>query len=69
MVERLAARLTQQPDDVEGWVRLGRSYMVLSQPQKARDAYAHAVKLRPDDDQLKEALAAANSAATAAGGR
>ena len=40
MVERLATRLEQQPDDLEGWVRLGRSYMVLGQPQKARDAYS-----------------------------
>jgi cytochrome c-type biogenesis protein CcmH/NrfG len=37
--------------------------MVLGQPEKAREAYAHAVKLRPDDAALKEALAAAGSAA------
>ena len=48
MVERLAARLEQQPDDVEGWSRLGRSYMVLHRPDKARDAYARALQLRPD---------------------
>jgi cytochrome c-type biogenesis protein CcmH len=53
MVERLAARLQQQPDDVEGWARLGRSYMVLHLPDKARDAYARAVKLRPTDTALK----------------
>ena len=29
MVERLAARLREQPDDVEGWKLLGRSYAVL----------------------------------------
>jgi cytochrome c-type biogenesis protein CcmH len=63
MVARLAARLEQHPDDVEGWSRLGRSYMVLGQPEKAREAYAHALKLRPDDAALKEALAAAGSAA------
>ena len=54
---------TAQPDDVEGWARLGRSYMVLNEPQKARDAYAHAVKLKPDDAALKEAFEAAQSAA------
>jgi cytochrome c-type biogenesis protein CcmH len=63
MVERLAARLVQQPDDAEGWTRLGRSYMVLNQPDKARDAYARAVKLRPDDPGLKRAFAEATAAA------
>ena len=56
MVGKIAARLEQQPDDVEGWARLGRSYMVLGEPQKARDAYEHAVKLKPDDAALKEAF-------------
>lgn len=65
MVERLAARLEQQPDDVEGWVRLGHSYMVLNQPDKAREAYARAVKLKPDDPELKQALTEASTAAAA----
>jgi cytochrome c-type biogenesis protein CcmH len=63
MVGNLAARLEKQPDDVEGWTRLGRSYMVLSQPDKAREAYAHALKLKPDDAALKQAFEAAQSAA------
>ena len=63
MVERLAARLEQQPDDVEGWARLGRSYMVLGRPDKARDAFAHAIKLKPADTALKAALAEAEAAA------
>src|SRR5580704_18289732 len=63
MVGNLAARLEKQPDDVEGWARLGRSYMVLNQPDKAREAYAHALKLKPDDDVLKQAFEAAQSAA------
>ena len=63
MVARLAARLEQQPNDVEGWTRLGRSYMVLNEPAKARQAYARAVKLKPDDPALQQALAAATLAA------
>ena len=63
MVERLAARLEQAPDDVEGWTRLGRSYAVLERPDKARDAYAHAARLKPDDIALKEAYAEAIIAA------
>lgn len=59
MVERLAGRLEQQPDDVDGWSRLARSYAVLNQPAKARDAYARAVKLRPDDIGLKQGYAEA----------
>ena len=65
MVERLAARLETQPDDVDGWVRLGRSYMVLNQPDKAREAYARAVKLKPGDSELARALAEASTAAAA----
>ncbi len=67
MVERLAARLADQPDDVEGWVRLGRSYMVLNQPDKAREAYVRAVELKPDDPELKQALAEATAAAGKSG--
>jgi cytochrome c-type biogenesis protein CcmH len=63
MVDKLASRLQSQPDDVEGWARLGRSYMVLGQPDKAKDAYERAVKLKPDDAELKQALAAASAAA------
>lgn len=59
MVEKLAARLQTQPDDVEGWTRLGRSYLVLNQPERAGDAYAHAVKLKSDDIELKEQYAEA----------
>ncbi len=57
MVERLAARLQQSPDDANGWIQLGRSYMVLNQPQKAVEAYAHAAKLRPDDVGVKQQYA------------
>src|SRR5437764_8690877 len=63
MVGNLATRLQQQPDDVEGWARLGRPYMVLDEPQKAREAYAHAVKLKPDDAALQQAYAEASRAA------
>ncbi len=64
MVGKLRSRLESQPDDVEGWDRLGRSYMVLNQPEKAKEAYAHAVKLKPEDPQLARALAEASAAAT-----
>lgn len=49
MVGRLAERLEESPDDLEGWRRLGRSYGVLGEPRKARDAYARAAGLAPGD--------------------
>ena len=61
MVERLSERLHRDGGDVEGWLRLVRSYMVLGQPDKARAAVVDARralagdagKLRRLDDQLK----------------
>jgi cytochrome c-type biogenesis protein CcmH len=59
MVERLASRLQQNPDDADGWQRLGRAYLVLDNPDKAVDAYARAAKLKPDDVALKQQYAEA----------
>src|SRR5437879_4505624 len=42
MVERLASRLKDHPDDVEGWKLLGHSYNVLGRFQEAAQAYAKA---------------------------
>ena len=42
MVDRLAARLKQNGDDVDGWLRLVRAYMVLGQIDKAKQAIADA---------------------------
>ena len=42
MVERLAARLDQNPDDKEGWTRLAHAYDVLGETDKAQAARARA---------------------------
>ncbi|HEY8031501.1 MAG TPA: c-type cytochrome biogenesis protein CcmI [Methylocella sp.] len=42
MVEGLAARLAQNGQDIEGWLRLVRSYTVLHEPDKARAALLEA---------------------------
>jgi cytochrome c-type biogenesis protein CcmH len=42
MVERLATRLEQNPDDKEGWARLARAYDVLGESDKAQAARARA---------------------------
>jgi cytochrome c-type biogenesis protein CcmH len=52
MVGKLAAQLQQQPDDLEGWRRLGRAYGVLGEPGKAADALAHAAKLAPENPDV-----------------
>jgi len=57
MVERLAARLQNQPDDVEGWKMLGRSYGVLGRFPEAVDAYAKAATRAPRDADLLVDLA------------
>jgi cytochrome c-type biogenesis protein CcmH len=48
MVEGLAARLEAEPNDVEGWRRLGRARLVLGETEKAKAAYAKAAELAPD---------------------
>jgi cytochrome c-type biogenesis protein CcmH len=52
MVDRLATRLKEQPQDPEGWAMLARSYTVLGRHADALDAYQKAVAQRGDDAQL-----------------
>jgi cytochrome c-type biogenesis protein CcmH len=42
MVDRLATRLKQNGDDVEGWLRLVRAYMVMGERDKAMSALSDA---------------------------
>ncbi|WP_049974363.1 c-type cytochrome biogenesis protein CcmI [Azospirillum sp. B4] len=42
MVDRLANRLKDQPNDAEGWSRLARAYRVLGENDKAAEAEANA---------------------------
>ena len=65
LTERLAERLKGMPDDAQGWVMLGRSYMVIGKPAQAVAAYERAIKLRPADERLMAAHAEAQAAAKA----
>ena len=54
MVERLAARLAENGSDVEGWLRLVRSYLALGETDKARAAATDARRALADDaDKLR----------------
>ena len=65
MVEQLAQRMQEQPDDLQGWTMLGRSYMVLKRYPEAADAYHQALKLDPNNATLMvnyaDAIAMANN--------
>ena len=60
MVERLAGRLKQNGDDVEGWLRLVRAYMVMGDRDKAKSALTDARQAVANDAerlrQLNEGL-------------
>ena len=59
MVDGLAARLAEEPDDLEGWLRLGQARAVLGEPDVARDAYARALTLLSEDDPRRAEVEAA----------
>jgi len=52
MVENLAERMKANPDNVEGWVMLARSYNAMQRFPEAAQAYAQAIQRVPDNAQL-----------------
>lgn len=56
MVARLADRLRAEPNDLDGWLRLGRARAVLGQREPAADAFERAASLRPTDMRIKMQL-------------
>lgn len=57
MVRQLEAKLAANPDDVDGWVRLARSYRVLGKNEQAVTAAQEAVKRGPGQATAHLALA------------
>ncbi len=55
-VEGLKQRLAANPQDFDGWVLLGRSYIVTQQPLLAIEAYGKAVALRPGEAAVQSFL-------------
>ena len=52
MVDRLAAKMRENPENAEGWKLLGRSYTALGRFPQAVEAYAKAAERAPRDPQL-----------------
>ena len=55
MIDGLAAKLKEDPNNLEGWRMLGWSYYNTNQFKEAAGAYAKAIELKDDDGQLKSA--------------
>jgi len=52
MVERLAQKVKERPDDVQGWSLLARSMAALGRFKESSDAYEHLATLVKDDPQI-----------------
>lgn len=66
MIDGLAARLREQPDDIPGWRMLGRSYMQVGDYPAAIDAFERVIELETSDNaqslvELGEAYVASNN--------
>ncbi|MES9992235.1 MAG: c-type cytochrome biogenesis protein CcmI [Candidatus Thiodiazotropha sp.] len=64
LVKRLAARMEQEPDNQEGWIMLGRSYMAMNDQAAAIDAFERAMEISDQNASLllayAEAIASGN---------
>ncbi|SDW98744.1 c-type cytochrome biogenesis protein CcmI [Litoreibacter albidus] len=59
MVSNLAARMEDEPDNIQGWLQLAGAYSVLGETENARAAYVSAKKVTdtlPEDDPRRIAV-------------
>lgn len=66
MVERLAGKLQENPDDLAGWQRLARAYGVLGETEKAKEAEAQIARLQQSGGGSAAPAASAPEASTPA---
>ena len=52
MVDNLALKVRERPDDAQGWALLARSLGALGRYQESADAYQHLVQIVPNDPQV-----------------
>lgn len=57
LVERLAQKMLSNPNNLQGWLMLGRSALALGQEQRAVEAYAKAASLAPKEPEVLLAYA------------
>lgn len=67
MITGLAARLDNEPDDLNGWQMLGRSYMTIGQYAEAAAAFERAIEL--ESSRNPNTLVARGEALLASGGQ
>jgi hypothetical protein len=68
LVDGLAARLADNPDDAGGWLLLAKSYKHLDRREDARVAYAKAVALGMTDADIDSWLSGGTTASSTAAG-
>ena len=52
VLDSLIARLRDQPDDLEGWIMLGRTYAIMQRFNEAKIAYERVLALSPESSEL-----------------
>lgn len=52
LVAKLAERMENDPDNLAGWIMLGRSYMALGRVEDALETYERARRLAPDEPDV-----------------
>lgn len=62
-LNELRAHLAAQPNDAQGWLLLAQADMEMRQPDQARDAFEHVLKIRPNDTTAMAGWAEADSTA------
>jgi cytochrome c-type biogenesis protein CcmH len=67
LVQRLAEKMEQNPDNLEGWLMLGRTYFAVNEPGKALAALEKAYGLAPQNPEVISSYAQA--VASNAGGK
>ncbi len=52
MIPQIIERLKQNPEDLEGWLMLGRSYMYVQNYPAAKDVFARIYQFQPDNVEV-----------------